>query len=64
MGKFKVVSEKSSWLGQIGEFVREEVTEAEDFVKKVVLRMPGSRLVEFDPAHVAPAEEPAETPTE
>lgn len=51
----KVTNEKSSWFGQVGEFVRHEVEGS-----FVVLRMPGSRLVEFAAADVAPHEPEAE----
>ena len=49
MVKFKVTNDKSSWLGHVGEYVR-------DAGEAVVLRMVGSRLVEFDPAHVEAVE--------
>ena len=52
---FKVTSKVSGWVGQIGEFVRDEG-------EKVVLRMPAGRLVEFDPKHVE-AHVPAEPET-
>ena len=67
MEKFKVIS--GSWHGQVGEYVRDEVTpnvtrfeEDAEKVKHeipvsegrhiVVLRMAGSRLVEFDHSQI------------
>ena len=60
MSKFKVL--EGSWRGQTGEFVREEsakvVEEVEgvahevEKVVAVVLRMAGTRLVEFAPERV------------
>jgi hypothetical protein len=74
MEKFKVIS--GSWHGQVGEYVRDEVTpnvtrfeEDAEKVKHeipvsegrhiVVLRMAGSRLVEFDHSQIEAISEPA-----
>ena len=48
----KVKVTEGSWKGQEGEFVREDEASG-----RVVARMAGNRLVEFDPAHVAPVED-------